>query len=150
MSAKPSSGRTIVDTNSRSHELRSHFARERITVCDQLFKDDQCARRKDYIMWRDGWPEGCSSFTDVRQSAWRLRIFMAGPARHAIPALELHARSVGCFRPMLIEFFDRRVVVGKLLDEKWHAIYHMCPHRQMKVGQSLRDMAILAPWICTE
>ena len=37
-------------TNFRSHESHNYSASVRITICDQLCKDEQCALWKNYII----------------------------------------------------------------------------------------------------
>ena len=84
-----------------------------------------------------------------RRAGW-LGILVANPAGGAVPALQFHARPVGCRRPSLVEFLDRRVVVGELIYQEWHSIHHMCPYRQMEVGQALGDVAVLTAGIGAE
>ena len=75
---------------------------------------------------------------------------MTSPAGGAVPPLQFHARPVGCLRPPFVEFLDRRVVVGELIDQERQPIHHVRPHRLVEVGQALGDVAVLAAWIGTE
>src|SRR5512141_107113 len=93
--------------------------------------DTGCPLRLHFLMRRLG------------RRPWRLRILVASPARHAVPALQFHTGPVGCLRASLVELFNRRVVDGEFLYQERHSIHHMRPHSQMEVGQALRNVTVL-------
>src|SRR3954466_127963 len=82
--------------------------------------------------------------------AGRLWIAVAGPAGHAIPPLQFHSRPICRLWAVLIKFFNRGVVLGKLVYQERHSIHHVCPQRKMEVLETLRDMAVLTARVCTE
>ena len=83
----------------------------------------------------------------TRRVAW---YFVARPAGHAVPPLQLHARPVGRLQPSLVEFLDRRVVNGELIYEERQSIHHVRPDGEMEVLQALRNVAVLAARVRAE